>query len=522
MANIQQLKRLRPLGKLEQISATCHHLGFFNNVGLSAHYLLRTAAGAATTSADLRSLIYTAVGAVVRRHQILCAIPVNEDTPVPHFAALKTLDLKRSVKFLRRSKPGQSSERRESEGSEDNELDSILEEQHNTGFNSDGTLPFWRLIILEDTQLPKTPSFTASFIYHHAIGDGVSGLVFHRELRSALDAAFAASRNTQAQGTGPKTTLMVDDEASILPPLEALHPLPLPIPNPASADANSTLTQPQAASQKEWTGGPIQTPCKSHWSSFTLSPATSHAFVAECKARKRSVTAVLSSIVANALFDALSEKNVDVLTCIIPLNLRPWLSIPRDEAEGAIGTYFDATRARLVRAHTSNASDPKPKPGTGPGTEGPAGWDRAEQVSSALGSYLANTSPSGEPYTAIAAFLGIDDLGAVFQSLIGSPRDAAFEVTNVGLFEPASTPPPTTEEATTKSDSHWEISTVRLSRSAAVTGAAVTVSVATGGDGGLAIGFTWQEGVVEEDVVKRVKEGIRSCFGDTCENLVIR
>lgn len=171
-------------GKLEQVSAACHHLGFFNNAGLSAHYKLSESSSPAV--ADLRGLVYAAAGDLLRKHRILFAIPVNEGTPNPHFACLPWIDLRRSIAFLERSVPLASAAEEQ-----DKELDAILEEQHNIDFQTDyGTLPFWRLIILRSK---GRNDFTASFIYHHAIGDGVSGLAFHKAFCNALEAASSST-----------------------------------------------------------------------------------------------------------------------------------------------------------------------------------------------------------------------------------------------------------------------------------------------------------------------------------------
>ncbi|RHZ63002.1 hypothetical protein CDV55_104709 [Aspergillus turcosus] len=392
MADVHQLEKLRSLGKLEQVSASCHHLGFFNNVGVSVQYKRSESSSPAIT--DLRGLIYAAAGDVIRKHRILFAIPVNEGAPDPYFASLPSIDLNRTITFLNQSQP------------------------HNTDFKAEyGTLPFWRLIIL---QSPGGTEFTASFIYHHAIGDGVSGLAFHHAFRNALEAASASS----LPGYKVENIIVPDENTSVLPPLEGLHPLPI---NPTPSHPPTTL--------KEWTGNPIHIPCKSRWASFYLQPSACKAFVQECKERK----------------------------------------LPREVVDNAIGTYFDATRVQFTRTDQ-----------TPPDSNVLDVLSGAQHVSNSINDYLGNVSPSGEPYTSVAVFKTIPDVSVAFNSMLGKPRDAAFEVTNVGLFSPATTPQ-------TAEDARWQVGNVLLSRSSAVPGAAVT-----GGNGNMALGFSWQEGVVED------------------------
>ncbi|KAF7165601.1 hypothetical protein CNMCM6106_001682 [Aspergillus hiratsukae] len=469
MTDIHQLEKLRPLGTLEQVSASCHHLGFFSNVGLSAQYKRSESPSPAVT--DLRGLIHAAAGDVVRKHRIFFAIPVNEGAPNPYFACLPSIDLSQTITFIDRSQPSAGTE------GDDKELDAVLEDQHNTDFKADyGTLPFWRLVILQSS---GGNEFTASFIYHHAIGDGVSGLAFHNAFRTALEAASASSLPDYET----ENIITPDGNTSVLPPLDELHPLPI----------NPTPPPPPTTNLKEWTGSIINVPCMSRWASFYLSPSASKAFVQECKERKLSVTSALSSIIATVLFRNL-PSSVEALTCIIPVSLRPWLKLSREVAHNAIGTYFDATRVQFTRAdQTSRDSSVVDV------------WSGAQHVSNSINDYLGNVSPSGEPYTSVAVFNTIPDVSVVFNSLLGKPRDAAFEVTNVGLFSPATT-------SQTAEDARWQVGNVLLSRSSAVPGAAVTASVVTGGNGVMALGFSWQEGVVENGLIDNVRQGVRKYF----------
>ncbi|RFU77964.1 alcohol acetyltransferase [Trichoderma arundinaceum] len=472
MAGVRLLRKLRPLGKLEQVSASCHHLGFFNNVGLSAHYELLSSSSLAVS--DLRNLVYAAVGDVVSRHRILFAIPVDEDTPNTYFASLPSVDLNRSIKFLTRSQPFNSLS-----GGEDKELDAILEDQHNTNFKADyGTVPFWRLIILRNAE--ANMGFTASFIYHHAIGDGVSGLLFHNAFLNALESASLSSSSSPQS----REIIVPDEHAKVLPALGELHPLPI---NPKSPIHS-------AANLNEWTGNYIQYPCKSRWISLHLSTETSKSFFHKCKQNELSVTSVLSSIIAMALFDIL-PPTTEALTCIIPVNLRPWLQLPGKVANTAIGTYFDATRVQFTRPSQSPQA-PSPTDDI---------WAGAQQASRGMRHYLDDVSPSGEPYTAVSVLEAIPDVSAIFSSTIGNPRDAAFEVTNVGLFSSA---------LETKHAPLWQVGKVLLSRSSLVSGAAITVSAATGGDGSMTVGFSWQEGVLEDGLVQKLNQRVRQNVED--------
>ncbi|KAF1945055.1 hypothetical protein EJ02DRAFT_509756 [Clathrospora elynae] len=460
VVDIRRLEKLRPIGRLESVSAACHHLDFFNNVGLSAHYKLWNP----SSVLDLQDLVYDSVADVVHRHPVLCAIVVDEDTPDPYFARLPSVDLQRSVRFVTGNQslaPGGQAE--------DKDLDALLQDEANTNLNSEyGTLPFWRLIILRSHGVEN--DFTACFIFHHAVGDGVSGLAFHS---SFLDALHTASSSSSSHDS--KSEHIVQSNGNpLLPSLEEIHPLPLP------DMSNNTTSIP--ATLEEWTGGLIHQPLKPNFRSLSLSPSSLKAFIAECRKNQLTVTSAFPALVASILYSIL-PSDTEVLTCIIPVNLRPWL--PHDIVAGAIGTWFDAFQVKLFRAEGSTEI-----------------WPEAHKVAQEIKRYLTNTSPSGQPYTTFAIFGSIPDISPIFTGTLGRPRDTAFELSNLGVFP----------NATAGGDAVWQLGKVTFSRSTVISGSALTIGAVTGGDGCLSLGFTLQEGVVEDAVVDKVIHATEKYF----------
>ncbi|KAI4674816.1 uncharacterized protein J4E84_010422 [Alternaria hordeiaustralica] len=470
-----QLPILRILGKSEQLSAVSHALGFFKNVGMSAHYTLSSTT--TTQPPNLQSVVYAALADVVKRHAILSAIPINEATPEAYFARLEVIDLEKCVVW--KTRVGDATR-----GEEDLELDGILEGQHNVGFTSDyGDVPFWRLVILQDAGAEL--SFTASFIFHHSLGDGATGSIFHRSFLQGLNTAISLPSPV----TQNNTCIPTDPTIQLLSPLETLHSLPIN-PNPHSHRANS------ASELAEWFGTPIHTPLKTHYKTLYFSPPTTAAFAERCKDSGVTVTSGLTAVLSGALFSALPDT-VEALTGIIPINLRPWLSLPATEADVAMGSFIDAIKVHVRREECVGAGDD--------GTSMMSGLPAARHAAEEIKRYLANASPTGEPYTSIAPFKLIPDVAAVFTSLLGTTRDAAFEISNLGRF-----PPPADHTRSGDDDAaHWRIGRMVFSRSAVVFGAAVTTSVVTGADGGLSVGFCWQDSVVESSVVEQIMKGCR-------------
>jgi hypothetical protein len=492
---------------------------------MSAHYTLSQA----TEAPDLQRVIYAALADVVRKHAVLSAIPVSEASPKAYFARLDSIDLTKCVFFKRRAKsmvqgddipqgdedpeieailrdPFFKTEANPAENGrqdhDDPELDAILQEQHNTDFKSNyGDLPFWRLIILQDAD--ADPSFTASFIYHHALGDGATGSIFHTFFLQALNTTVSLPSFLAHSSS----CVAIDPHAQLLfEPLEGLHPLPVNE-NPPSLRAKEGL--------QEWTGNPIHVPLVSHYKTLYFSPTTTAKFAERCKQNGVTVTSGLTAALAGALFSAL-PPTVEALTGIIPINLRPWLKPLGNLANGVMGSFIDAMKVQVRRDQYEVKEESKKEGDNDHGDcDGQevdiSGLDAARHTADAIKTHLtSNASPFGEPYTAIAAFKSIPDIAAVFTSLLGTNRDAAFEVSNLGRFHAA---PASHLRFGNDDAAHWRIGRMAFSRSAVAFGAAVTTSVVTGVDGGLSVGVCWQDGVVEEGVVEGVMKAVRERVG---------
>jgi hypothetical protein len=169
MANIKELEKLRPCGRLETYSTARHHLGYYNNVAVTVTY-----SSPSTSNTSLESLIFSALRQVIAKHPNLSVIALDEDKSHPqvYFARLPSIDLRKCVEFPVRKGPISS------DGEIDGDLEQVIAEQHSRNFKDDlGTKPFWRLVVLTSPNDKST--FTATWVFHHALSDGASALLFH-------------------------------------------------------------------------------------------------------------------------------------------------------------------------------------------------------------------------------------------------------------------------------------------------------------------------------------------------------
>lgn len=390
----------------------------------------------------MKPAIFCALSAVISQHPILSAIPVDEDTDEPYFARLPEINLEEAVKFITRQGPF-------NEVGQDKELDELLEIQHNKNFkDSYSSLPFWRLLIIKNPGPDPGLEFVASFIFHHALGDGISGLVFHNSFFSALVANQVET--LRALVPSPKTEL--------LPTLEDLN--------------GFTLRPWTSANQKPdlWTGEVIMTPLVSRFQSLVISKETTRAFVRNCREHGTTVTAAIQVILAVAIFQAIPAEYTE-LACAVPISLRHWLPAPIDES--SMGNYVDELVESYQRRDVEQFS-----------------WAEAQRSRKTMAKYLA----SGGEYLNVARMKLIRNIIQHFSSQVGKKRTSSFNVSNLGVVGGCDE----------RKGKNWERGRTVFSRSGSVTQSAVCVGLVTGADGCLVMGFAWQEGIVDDEMIELV------------------
>jgi hypothetical protein len=84
---------------------------------------------------------------------------------------------------------------------------------------------------------------------------------------------------------------------------------------------------------------------------------------------------------------------------------------------------------------------------------------------------------------------------------LGRKRMSTFELSNVG------------SSSASRRASNFEIQGMLFSQSSSACSAAIKVSAVTERDGRLALGFTWQEGAVEADMIEGVKRALQGEIG---------
>jgi len=398
---------------------------------------------------DVKPALLYALKTLVAKHPILSAIPWDVNTTQPYFVRPRKIENEQAVTFVDYNLPPADFDWRQS-------VDRILEEEHNTPFEASKSCstPFWRLRVLKSEDIPD--SFILILVFHHSIMDTKSALSLHQELEENLNQYFDSSSS--------RDTLFCPDTA-LLPSLEDLYEFPI---SPSFCLSQSTYSEP---SSESWTAAPQAIPVKTRFSSFLFSESETREIKVMSKLYQSSVTATLQALIAQSIFVSLpSEYTILQGDCAV--SLRRFLPMPITCT--SLGCYVGSLS---VIYHRRQSFD----------------WKEAHRTKAAIAEAVA-----GKGRDMQVAYLNcIPDMHAWMKQKLGKKRMGSFELSNVGETEDQ------------RADSSVRIEGMLFSQSSSACSAAIKVSAVTGRDGKLALGFTWQEGIVEDTMIEKIKKALK-------------
>jgi hypothetical protein len=469
MTVLGNLQKLRPCGRLETYSTARHHLGYYNNVALAASYT------STLPPQSLRNLIYAALKVVIAKHPTLSAIPLSEDKSYPevYFARLPSIDLRKCVEFRERKNSTPK------DGEDDEELDQLLMDHHNWNFKADlGTKPFWRLAVL--TSSTDQSTFTAAWVFHHALSDGASAFLFHDTFLAALN-TLKPDVDADPVVESPITPLP--------PPFEEQHPMTITWPFFLHTLAKTFLPSLfDKRPAKLWTGNdvPAEITSAPHFNSrtYVLSSDRTKRLAQLSRKQGVSVTATLQALLAATIFANSPAEEADTIKMEAPIAMRPFLKdVPNDEMTYAIASY-EVTHHR-------------PSAAVAPERERPDAlkyfsWAEAQAVKSAIQAAVAKAGCDN--FVALLKY--VSNMHDLFVGDLGKPRAISAELSNVGVYK-------------AKSKGAWSIGRMTLSQCANPVTATFHINVVTGGDGNATLNVDWCDGAVEEELLREMMNGFK-------------
>ncbi|KAL7267582.1 hypothetical protein RUND412_009826 [Rhizina undulata] len=435
-------EELRLVGHLERWSSHRHHMGFYYRVGSTARYR-------AYAEKRLGSeVLFPALREVISQHATLGVSVYDEGTPQTYLVRLKTIDLSEVVEFRSAIKTS--------------ELDAATAKEVSTRFPDLGRLPAWRVVVwpYEDSD-----AVDVAFFYHHSLGDGGSGMAFHRALLKALNGL---------QGGSNSGGSVVD--VPVLPLLPSLEDL-LPLPQSPWTMAKLIWRVCTGAKYPSdlWTGNVIGGfNLATHFKHFSVPGATVTELLSRCRKEKTTMTAALQVVTARAIFSVITEEGCSKLSCNTPINLRRFMDGVDDDNMGVFVASMQQLYGRAESLETA-ADDGR-------------FWELARMSKRAIEKKIAKGSRDLD--SGMIPYAG--DLTKYFESRIGLKRGNSYEVSNVGVF--------------VGQEGEWKVGRVMFSQSASNVGAAIEFSVASMKGGDMCVGVSWQEEVVEDKIVEEIVE----------------
>ena len=194
---------VRPVGMLEKLYVARQVLGIYHSVVFTATYATPNDLEDSTVCAILGMTIPS----LLIRHPALCCYFEGENTSKPVFKRLDTINIQDIIRV----------EHIEYASS----LAKKLEELHDQRWSTTQPNPLWKMVALREPGDNTVLHIT--FVYHHAIGDGLSGVAFHRSLLNEIKTIQQAS-NIMPQISAE---IFVPNSVDLIPPVEKLVDLPI-------------------------------------------------------------------------------------------------------------------------------------------------------------------------------------------------------------------------------------------------------------------------------------------------------
>ena len=435
---------------------------------------------------SLVPLIYGALHVVAAQHPALSCGIIDEDHPDPAFICLDEIDLQHCVVFKH------VSEQLSSPSQRTKILEEILAHEHSLLWPHLSTRPTWKLLVvpyLAGNYGSTRPLIDISFIFHHALFDGLSGPAFHRSFLNALN------RPEAYESTDP--IIHVSKSVELPPPVEDKLCLRVTYRHllwELFATYLPALARPFASSTNTpWTGYPASLPTTSSYVSHVRIidvPADRlHTILTQCKQEHSTFTAALHGIIVQCLSQLVPDAPAFVGST--PYSVRSFTGTAADEMVNQVSVIATTYPRDLIESVQKKSGTGLP--------------DRADIY--VIGRQLLQdlqTSKSAFPVDNILSLLQyLSDYHAYFRKQLGRPRGATFEVSNLGVFRPSPSPP--AEDNAAEDEGHgWNIERVLFTQGGSVVGNALSFNCASVEGGPLTVSLTWQEGAVETILAERL------------------
>lgn len=471
----------------ESYSTSRHNLGFYRCVGLTGRFNVSRSLLRDHSDQSLKPVIELAVAQTILSHPVLQAGIACEDTTSPYFVYLPRLDLSKIIKWAQVDSDRPSDR--------DTTLRRVLEARHSALWPDLNQQPGYQFIVLGANRSgTETLTIDIIFAFHHAYGDGPSGVILQRTLLQALNSPAAVPP------FNPSTHMLtIDRPCPLPPPQDALINFKISwsfLIKTLWGEFGPSFLKPSPP-EPAWAGQPISlSPESTRLRLLSFPTLTASDIISRCREHSTTLTPLLHVLVLHSLAKRLpaSAASNHTLTSSTPISLRRLLppggkqGFDPDKSMGVILAAYNHrfSSSTIQQIRSGDASDES------------FIWDLTSSFAKDLKRKTA--SLPDDDITALMSW--ISDYHAWWKKKLGKERESTWEVSNIGAAD-------FTQEDT---KAGWSVDRVVFSQSGSVAGSAFSVSVAGVKGGELAVTLSWQESIVDDELLDGLAADLEKWF----------
>ncbi|KAI0971343.1 hypothetical protein F4678DRAFT_479281 [Xylaria arbuscula] len=541
MTAIDNIPVVRLVGPQAKYNTARHSLGILRPVIVTCRYRI-PAACLRRQSVSLHDAVENAVARVVLGQALLGVGIAGEDTKDPAFVHLKKIDMLRMVEWKEIIVPATISD-----AQVDKRIGSESKEEREKAYYEDRLegKPGWKVVVHHDPQqlgalrFRESPgsgdtaeennallSFDISFCFHHVYADGRGGYIFHGDLQRALnDATHPAELRNHILHL-PKPPLLPPPMDTLIPFslswtfilrtvwTEILNAVPMPL------FFRRLLRLEPSEAEVPWTGAPVDASNpKIHVRTLFKvdDEAQLKGILARCRTYKSSLTGLLHALIARSLARHVKDRSFRSMT---PISLAGYsdqniagLTFTPGETIHCLVTGLSADHDLNAIQRLQQSRDDKD---TRVGDD-VAVWAFAQDMTARL-----RSKTSSLPRDDVIALSGlIGDWHEFFRKKFGKPRDGTWELSNLGSLSVADAGMSRPEDAESgqgmKQHERWFIDHAVFTQGNAVS-AALNINVAGVAEHGIHVTASWQEGIVDVDLVEQLAGDLQAWVAELVDN----
>ena len=464
---------------MEKFSTARHSLGLLRPVAFTARY---EAPNSSLSSEEVLPLLYAALHTVVAKHPALNCGIVNEHLPDPAYVRLENIDLRHCVVVKQDTKSGSLWHEKT--------LEDILSHEHSLLWQHLSTRPPWKLLVIPHFYGSNTsirPVFDMSFVFHHALIDGLSGPAFHSSLLEAL--------NRPSEPTCTSPIIKVAQSINLPPPIEDRLNLNVTYRHLLSELLDTYLPTWMRrlclSSGLPWTGSlatlPTDSPYLSNVRVIEIPADRLNDILTYSRQARSSFTAILHGIIVLHLLQLIPDAQAFVAST--PYSVRSFVGTSPEEIVNQVSVVTTTYSRHLIESEAEKADS---------AVVHAIGRHVLDDLRESKTAFPVNNALSLLPY--------VNDFHNFFRNKIGQRRAATFEVSNLGVFRQV------LDRKETKIGQDWHVQRVLFTQAGSVVGNALSFNVASVEGGPLTISLTWQDDAVETGQAETLLQQIKESF----------